>query len=194
MTRFQLALEASHVNNIDVALQAAQALNEPGVWKQLGSEALRQGNVGVVEKASQQTLDFERLSFLYSVAGNQRNLGKMLNIATNKRHDANAQYYNALLLGDVEARVKVLEQSGQYQLAYLTARAHGLAEMADSIRDRLQAEHNRRREEQGLESGSISDFISSSMRSFAFGRSKVAEHFQCALVTLGVRKTRKSIL
>lgn len=45
-TRFTLALACG---NIEVALQAAQALDERDTWYRLGVEALRQGNFGIVE-------------------------------------------------------------------------------------------------------------------------------------------------
>lgn len=104
-----------------------------------------------MEKSYQQTLDFEKLSFLYFVTGNQKNLTKMLSIAANKRHNTHAQFYNSLLIGDVEARVQVLEQAGQLQLAYMTATTHGLDDLAKAIADRLQQEHDRVLQSQGLE-------------------------------------------
>lgn len=51
--------------------------------------------------------------------------------------DTNAQFQNALLLGDVPARVKVLEQVGQLSLAYMTALNHGLDELADNIYQKM---------------------------------------------------------
>jgi hypothetical protein len=42
-----------------------------------------------------------------------------------------------LLLGDVPARVRVLEQVGQLSLAYMTAINHGLDDLADNIRQKL---------------------------------------------------------
>ena len=49
------------------------------------------------------------------------------------RSDVMGQFHNALYLGDVEERVKILESSGHYPLAYLTAKTHGLVEDADRI-------------------------------------------------------------
>jgi coatomer subunit alpha len=51
-TRFNLAVECG---NIDVALQAAYALDTKENWHRLGVEALKQGNHQVVEMAYQRT-------------------------------------------------------------------------------------------------------------------------------------------
>jgi len=47
------------------------------------------------------------------------------------------QFHNALYLGDVSERVKVLEQVGHYPLAYLTAKTHGLEDDASRIAEIL---------------------------------------------------------
>ena len=95
-------------------------------------EALRQGNHQIVEFAYQKTKNFERLSFLYLITGNQEKLAKMLKISE-MRSDVMGQFHNALYLGDIPERVKILESSGHYPLAYLTAKTHGLVEDADRI-------------------------------------------------------------
>ena len=120
-TRFKLALACG---NIEVAMHTANELNDDACWHQLGVEALRQGNHQVVEMAYQRTKNFERLSFLYLLTGNTEKLRKMLKIAE-MRHDVMARFHNALFLGDVSERVKVLEEAGQLALAYLTAATHG---------------------------------------------------------------------
>eukprot|EP01128_Nolandella_sp_AFSM9_P008559 TRINITY_DN5258_c0_g1_i1.p1 TRINITY_DN5258_c0_g1~~TRINITY_DN5258_c0_g1_i1.p1 ORF type:complete len:1293 (+),score=283.65 TRINITY_DN5258_c0_g1_i1:54-3881(+) len=155
LTRFNLSLQCNHSNNINVAKEAAIALNDKNVWKQLGQEALVQGHGQVVEKSYQQTLDFEKLSFFYTACGNRKSLSKMLSIAESKRNDLHAQFYNSLLLGDIESRVRLLERSSQLQLAYLTATTHGLTELAAGIKDKLQNEHDRKLAANGQESSPI---------------------------------------
>ena len=86
----------------------------------------------VVEAAYQRTKNFERLSFLYLITGNVEKLSKMLHIAT-LRGDMQGRFHNALYLGNVPERVQVLRESGQLNLAYLTAKAHALDEEADAI-------------------------------------------------------------
>ena len=100
-------------------------LSGDDAWRQLGVEALRQGNHEVVEMSYQKTKEFERLSFLYLLTGNVDKLRKMLKIAE-MRGDAMSRFHNALFLGDAEERVKVLESTGQLSLAYMTAATHGL--------------------------------------------------------------------
>lgn len=63
-------------------------------------------------------------------------LGKMLKISE-MRSDVMGQFHNALYLGDVSERVKVLEQVGHYPLAYLTAKTHGLEDDASRIAEIL---------------------------------------------------------
>jgi hypothetical protein len=65
-----------------------------------------------VELAYQKTKNFERLSFLYLITGNVKMLKNMQKIAE-KRNDVMSRFYNALLLGDVTERVRVLEETGQ---------------------------------------------------------------------------------
>jgi len=133
-TRFALALECS---NIEVALEAAKALDEKECWDKLGEAALMQGNHQIVEMCYQRTKNFDKLSFLYLITGNLEKLRKMMKIAE-IRKDASAQFQTALYLGDVEERVKVLKNFGQTSLAYLTAKTHGLEEEAELIESELE--------------------------------------------------------
>ena len=48
------------------------------------------------------------------------------------------KYNSALLTQNVEERVKVLIETGQIPLAYLTARSHNLTEMAEFIEQEMQ--------------------------------------------------------
>ncbi|KAL2892798.1 Coatomer subunit alpha-2 [Bienertia sinuspersici] len=131
-TRFNLALESG---NIEVAVASANAIDDKNHWYKLGVEALRQGNADIVEYAYQKTKNFERLSFLYLITGNMEKSYKMLKIAEVK-NNIMGQFHNALYLGDIQERVKILEAAGQLPLAYITAKAHGL----DDITERLAAE------------------------------------------------------
>lgn len=128
-TRFKLAVACG---NIQVAMNVAYELGDDA-WRQLGVEALRQGNHEVVEMSYQKTKEFERLSFLYLLTGNSEKLRKMLKIAE-MRGDVMSRFHNALFLGDAEERVRVLEATGQLSLAYVTAASHGLEADADRLR------------------------------------------------------------
>jgi len=135
-TRFGLALECS---NIEVALEAAKALDEKECWDRLGEAALMQGNHQVVEMCYQRTKNFDKLSFLYLITGNLEKLRKMMKIAE-IRKDHSGHFQNALYLGDVAERVKILENCGQTSLAYLTAKTHGLEEDASKIQEAYEAQ------------------------------------------------------
>lgn len=128
-TRFSLALDSG---NIQIAVASAKEIDEKDHWYRLGVEALRQGNAGIVEYAYQRTKNFERLSFLYLVTGNTEKLSKMLKIAEVK-NDVMGQFHNALYLGDVRERVKILENAGHLPLAYITASVHGLRDVAERL-------------------------------------------------------------
>ncbi|KAM7264739.1 hypothetical protein ACFE04_002422 [Oxalis oulophora] len=132
-TRFNLALESG---NIQIAVASAKEIDEKDHWYKLGVEALRQGNTGIVEYAYQRTKNFERLSFLYLITGNIDKLSKMLKIAEVK-NDVMGQFHNALYLGDVRERVKILENTGHLPLAYITASVHGLHDVAERLADEL---------------------------------------------------------
>ncbi|TQE12046.1 hypothetical protein C1H46_002440 [Malus baccata] len=128
-TRFNLALGSG---NIQIAVASAKEIDEKDHWYRLGVEALRQGNASIVEYAYQRTKNFERLSFLYLVTGNLDKLSKMLKIAEVK-NDVMGQFHNALYLGDIRERVKILENAGHLPLAYSTAVIHGLHDIAERL-------------------------------------------------------------
>nr|KAF6315929.1 COPI coat complex subunit alpha [Pipistrellus kuhlii] len=76
-TRFSLALECG---NIEIALEAAKALDDKNCWEKLGEVALLQGNHQIVEMCYQRTKNFDKLSFLYLITGNLEKLRKMMKI------------------------------------------------------------------------------------------------------------------
>ncbi|XP_072049664.1 coatomer subunit alpha-like [Amphiura filiformis] len=135
-TRFALALECG---NIEVALEAARALDDKNCWEKLGEAALLQGNHQVVEMSYQRTKNFDKLSFLYIITGNLEKLRKMMKISE-IRKDTSGQYQCALYLGDVNERVKILKDCGQKALAYVTAATHGLDEEAESLKETFDPE------------------------------------------------------
>lgn len=128
-TRFDLAIECG---NLDVALETAEAVNKEEVWDRLGAAALKQGNHKIVERAYQRTKNFERLSFLYLITGNEEKLAKMQIIAE-KRGDQMARFHNALFNGDAKTRVNVLDSVGLAPLAYATAKRNGMLDRAAEI-------------------------------------------------------------
>lgn len=67
-------------------------------------EALRQGNLQIVEFSYQKNKAYERLSFLYLITGNLDKMRKMLKMAE-MRGDVMGCFHNALFLGDVKEQV-----------------------------------------------------------------------------------------
>ncbi|KAH9626542.1 hypothetical protein KSS87_005522 [Heliosperma pusillum] len=132
-TRFNLALESG---NIEIAVASANVIDDKNHWYRLGVEALRQGNADIVEYAYQKTKNFERLSFLYLITGNVEKLSKMLKIAEVK-NNVMGQFHNALYLGDIQERVKILEAAGHLPLAYVNAKVHGLDDVAERLASEL---------------------------------------------------------
>lgn len=130
-TRFSLALECG---NIEVALEAARALDDKACWERLGQAALMQGNHQVVEMCYQRTKNFDKLSFLYLITGNLDKLRKMMKIAE-IRKDISGQYQGALFLGNVHERIKILKNCEQHSLSYLTAEVHGVSDPQSAINE-----------------------------------------------------------
>eukprot|EP01094_Clydonella_sp_ATCC50884_P009361 TRINITY_DN1888_c0_g1_i1.p1 TRINITY_DN1888_c0_g1~~TRINITY_DN1888_c0_g1_i1.p1 ORF type:complete len:1247 (-),score=542.11 TRINITY_DN1888_c0_g1_i1:203-3943(-) len=133
--RLNLALECGL---IDVALDAAKAIDQKESWDRLAHAALQQGNQQIVEMCYQRTKSYERLSFLYLITGNTDKLAKMLKIA-GMRNDLMGRLHNALFVGDVADRVDVLVTARQLPLAYMLAATHGLGEKADEILAKIES-------------------------------------------------------
>ena len=128
-TRFELALECG---NLDVAVEMARELDRPNLWSRLGVEALAHGNHQTVEMTYQKQRHFDKLSFLYLSTGDSEKLGRMAKIAEH-RGDFTSRFQNAIYRGDVEDRIQMFKEVDLYPLAYLTAKANGLTEEAESI-------------------------------------------------------------
>lgn len=82
----------------------------------------------IVEFSYQKTKSFERLSFLYLITGNLEKLATMLKIA-DMRQDVMGCFHNALYLGNVAERVKILQDAGHLPLAYVTAKVRLIFEL-----------------------------------------------------------------
>lgn len=128
-TRFDLALECG---NLQVALEEAKKLNNNGIWERLGTEALHQGNVDIIELVYQQLHLFDKLSFFYLYKGDKERLSKMATIAEH-RGDYSSLVQNTLYNNDVQKRCEVFIQSGMLPLAYTLAKSNGLDDLCDQI-------------------------------------------------------------
>lgn len=65
---------------LQIALEAAKALDDKSCWEKLGEVSLLQGNHQIVEMCYQRTKNFDKLSFLYLITGNLEKLRKMMKI------------------------------------------------------------------------------------------------------------------
>lgn len=105
-TRFELAIECG---NLDVAVEMAKQLDRPKLWSRLTAEALAHGNHQIVELTYQKGRQFDKLSFLYLVTGDEAKLTRMAKIAEH-RGDFTARFQNALYLGDVQDRIQMFKE------------------------------------------------------------------------------------
>ena len=128
-TKFDLAIECG---NLEVALENAKVIDKSPIWKTLGDEALSQGNHEIAELSYQKLSQFDKLSFLYLITGNQKNLEKMEVIADH-RGDINSRFTSNVFLDNATARIEILRNSGLPSLAYALAKSHGLEEEAQQI-------------------------------------------------------------
>eukprot|EP00181_Compsopogon_caeruleus_P006723 CAMPEP_0184678970 /NCGR_PEP_ID=MMETSP0312-20130426/1791_1 /TAXON_ID=31354 /ORGANISM="Compsopogon coeruleus, Strain SAG 36.94" /LENGTH=1237 /DNA_ID=CAMNT_0027128113 /DNA_START=458 /DNA_END=4172 /DNA_ORIENTATION=+ len=128
-TRFSLAIDSGA---LDIALSAAKELNDTATWRKLASEAMRQGNMEIVELCYQKTKDLENLAFLYVITGNFEKLEKMSKIAEGEGN-LMARFQFSMFLGDVESRIRILSDCGQILLARLTAKTYGLNDLLEEL-------------------------------------------------------------
>eukprot|EP00736_Rhodelphis_marinus_P009888 Rmarinus@m.17201 len=131
-TRFNLALQCG---NIEVAEESATKLDKPDAWERLAEAALKKGELGVVERCYRKTRNSQKLTFLYLITGNLDKLRRMAAVAE-ARGDVMGRFQVALYLGDAATRTKILTEAGHNQLAYLTAKSHGLEDVASEIAER----------------------------------------------------------
>jgi len=87
--------------------------------------------------AYQRTNNYERLSFLYLITGNIEKLKMMLKVAE-KNKNAMGRFHTSLYLGDVQERVKLLQEVGQTSLAYVTAQTHNLEQEVKLLSEKLE--------------------------------------------------------
>ncbi|CAG79756.1 YALI0E19767p [Yarrowia lipolytica CLIB122] len=127
--KFDLAIECG---NLTEALEQAQILDEPSYWTLLGKEALSQGNFRIVELVYQKQQLFDKLSFVYVLAGDSPKLQKMAAIAAH-RGDGASMLQNSLYTGSVESRVDLFRSAGLLSHAYAAAKHGGLDDVAADI-------------------------------------------------------------
>ena len=116
--RFDLFLKS---NNISKALEQAEDINDPVVWRTLSVYAIEVGEMKVAEVAFQRLNDIENLSFVYLLTGNNELL-KQLEKSTIGHNDTLRLFHSSIYRKDTSLRSRLLYESGSYALAYLTAK------------------------------------------------------------------------
>lgn len=94
------------------------------------------GQIDVAEKCYQLTKSFDKLNFFYATTGCLSKLGKMGAVAQSIG-DSTLRFNNATLTTNIGERVRILAESGQIPLAYMTARAHNLDEYSKTLEKTL---------------------------------------------------------
>lgn len=133
--RFSLSLSSG---NIQEAYKIASEMKCKDVYLQLAEQSLLQGYQNVAEKSYQSIKAFNKLSFFYAVQGCTSKLKKMQGIAMDL-NNKNDIFENTLLLGNIKDRVKLLMQTGQIALAYMSAKAHNLVEFIPFIEEEIKS-------------------------------------------------------
>lgn len=131
--RFNLALASG---NIAVAFDAAKDMKEKDIPLKLAQSSILLGNLDVADKCYRKMKAFDKLNFFYSATGSLNKLKMMQNIAQSL-NDHTLRFNTGLMLGDVAERVKVLAETGQVPLAYLTAKAHGLRDFEQTLEESI---------------------------------------------------------
>lgn len=111
--RMDLALES---HNLEVAIDAAAKIDEPGAWSRLAEEAMQHGNTKVAEMVYRHTKDWSRLTFLYMLTGDFRAMSKLgRQLADEGSYGLAIQ--GAIMMGDAAALSSYLIAASQPCLA-----------------------------------------------------------------------------
>lgn len=132
-TRFNLAISSG---NIKEAYKNAEDIKEKDTYLKLAEHSMNQGFFNVAEKSYQSIKAFSKLSSFYAIQGCHSKLTKMQKIS----HDLNNKndiFENSLLLGSIKDKIKLLMQTGQVALAYMTAKCHNVEEYIPLIEDEI---------------------------------------------------------
>lgn len=121
-TAFYLAL---YSKNFAKALEIGKELGKEALFELLGEECLAYGIDDLAEECWRLAGNTQKLVMLCSLNGRTEKVGEV--------EGAGAIFNKAVLTGDVEERIRVLSESGQVYLAYVTAVAYGYREHADRI-------------------------------------------------------------
>ena len=127
--KFKLAIDSG---NLDAALECANQIDDPDCWVSLADAASKYGKVNLVSSCLNKVgaKGHQKLFFLNFLLGNDE---KTRDYADMQRDDTNVRFQAALFTGDVDARIKILEEAGQYTLAHQVASSNGMTEKASAL-------------------------------------------------------------
>lgn len=118
--------------DLQSAFEACKRLESTSMWKLLGNAAMISGHHEYADKAYQKTQDATKASYLYVCCGANEKLRKIAQV-TESWGDQNAHFTSVTLVGNRVQIVKSLFDAGKLKLAYISAKKHGLDELAEKI-------------------------------------------------------------
>ena len=107
--RFTLALES---NNLEVAVEAAQALDDKQVWLKLADLSLLSGQIQLTETCYQKAKCYDKLLFLYCITGQMEKMTKLGRIFR-VRGEIGLALQSSLLTGNSNSFIEVLQIANQ---------------------------------------------------------------------------------
>merc|ERR1719433_1085285 len=129
-TKFALALECG---DLEKAFACAGELNKTqneeqakAAWLKLSQAALEQGDFEKYGSALAKTRSLDKLFFYFTLCGNRMRQDQLINIEKSQGRTM-PLFQHSLMTGNVEERVRVLNEAGQTGLAYILAKNHGLS-------------------------------------------------------------------
>ncbi|CAC9541810.1 putative coatomer alpha subunit [Leishmania infantum JPCM5] len=133
LTRFNLAIECGAM---DIAKATAIELNQPAIWRRLADTATSFGDIQLAQFASAKAGHYYASGLLALLTGNTTSVANLVNTT----RDDNFKLHYSMYMDDAKQRVDILCKVNQLPLAYVTAKSHGLAEMAAQVLQRMEPE------------------------------------------------------
>merc|ERR1719499_1109016 len=131
-TKFALALECGDLPKaFDCAAELQKTQSEEdakAAWLKLSQAALEQGDFEKYGSALAKTRSLDKLFFFFMLSGNTKRMNQLLGIEKTQGRTM-PLFQHSLLVGNVEERVRVLNDAGQSGLAYILAKNHGLSDL-----------------------------------------------------------------
>ncbi|KAK7197116.1 coatomer alpha subunit [Novymonas esmeraldas] len=141
LTRFNLAVECGA---IDIAKATAIELNDPAIWRRLADTATRFGDIQLAQFASAKAGNYYASGLLALLTGNTASVASLVDTT----RDDNFRLHYGMYVEDAKQRVTILSKANQLPLAYVTAKSHGLDDLAAQVLERMEPEVAARAQQQ----------------------------------------------